>query len=72
MNNRKTYLDNNGFLRYEDNCKLCHNQPDQKEVLSEMYRIFAKPHLDPSITILTDYENKIMERQEQQEIDDEI
>jgi len=37
---RKTYTDNNGFLRYEDNCKIVQNQPDNKKVLSELYNTF--------------------------------
>lgn len=39
MSTRKKYIDNNGFLRYEDNCKLVHTQ-DNKEVLSELYNTF--------------------------------
>jgi len=38
---RKTYIDNNGFLRYEDTCKIVPNQPDNKLALNEMYNIFG-------------------------------
>lgn len=39
---RETYIDNNGFIRYEDTCKIVPNQTDNKDVLSEMYKIFGK------------------------------
>jgi len=47
MNNRKIYLDNNGFLRYEDNCKLVIKKEYTKEendVTNELYNTF-KPRI---------------------------
>jgi len=48
---RKTYTDNNGFLRYEDTCKIVPNQPDNKIVLSEMHNIFGSNLNKPEYTI---------------------
>lgn len=51
---RATYTDNNGFLRYEATGKLVVNQPDNQEVLSEMYRIF---HRTPAPPYSLEYSN---------------
>jgi hypothetical protein len=42
---RKTYTDNNGFLRYEDNCKLVVKREYTKEentITSELYNTFKQ------------------------------
>ncbi|MGE4353537.1 MAG: hypothetical protein AB7D36_05585 [Oscillospiraceae bacterium] len=59
--NRKTYIDNNGFIRYEDTCKLVPGQTGNEEIISELYRIF-KPA--KAATISGDYEGRILARQE--------
>jgi len=40
---RETYIDNNGFERYEDNCKIVVKKEytkEEKEVAGELYRTF--------------------------------
>jgi hypothetical protein len=54
--NRKTYRDNNGFLRYEDNCKLVVRKEyttDCKKILSVLDKFFNKMYNE----LLTDIEN---------------
>lgn len=59
---RKTYRDNNGFLRYEDTCKLVPTQSGNNDVIGEMWRIIKRPQ-EPIIH--GDYEELILARQEE-------
>lgn len=62
MSTRITYIDNNGFLRYEDNCKLVHQ--DNKEVLSELYSTFKNKAQKRYSEYGYDNETAILARQE--------
>lgn len=66
--NRATYIDNNGFLRYEDNCKLVVINRTQSSydnnISNEIYNTFRCKN--KNINNNTDYEGKILSMQEEE------
>ena len=61
---RKTYIDNNGFERYEDNCKLVTNGKHNTGSVNEIYNTFIKNNVTAKQEYYGDYENAILKRQE--------